>query len=97
MAISAIDRLPVRPVGYLIGLRPDSVTQAFARACDRIGIHDVRLHDLRHEATSRLFEAGWSIPEVAAVTGHSDWESLKRYTQLRPDDLANKMREHPRP
>jgi integrase len=90
-ALETIRQLPARMDGLILGHRPDSVTQAFARACQRAGIEDLRLHDLRHEATSRLFERGWSIPEVAAVTGHSDWATLKRYTQLRPADLADKL------
>jgi site-specific recombinase XerD len=50
------------------------------------------MHDLRHEAASALFEAGWEIPEVAAVTGHKDWRNLKRYTNLKPEDIAEKGR-----
>jgi hypothetical protein len=42
---------------------------------------------LRHEATSRLFEQGYSIEQVAAVTLHESWNDLKRYTQLRPETL----------
>lgn len=52
---------------------------------------DLRFHDLRHEATSRLFEKGWSVAEVAAVTGHEDWDSLKRYTHIRPAELVAKL------
>ncbi|WP_353641770.1 hypothetical protein [Mesorhizobium sp. WSM2239] len=37
-------------------------------------IDDLRFHDLRHEVTSRLFEAGLSIERVALVTGHRDWK-----------------------
>lgn len=44
-------------------------------------------HDLRHEGTSRLSEAGFSIEQVAMVTGHRDWKMLKRYANLRPEDL----------
>jgi site-specific recombinase XerD len=44
-------------------------------------------HDLRHEGTSRLFEAGLSIEKVALVTGHKDWRMLQRYTNLKPEDL----------
>lgn len=52
-----------------------------------------RLHDVRHEATSRLFEMGVfsNIMEVAAITGHKDLASLKRYTHLRAEDLAAKL------
>ncbi len=34
--------------------------------------HDLHFHDLRHEATSRLFEAGLQIPEVSLFTGDKD-------------------------
>jgi integrase len=64
-----------------------SVGTAFRRARKEIGIEDLRFHDLRHEATSRLFEAGLSIERVALVTGHRDWKMLRRYTNLKPEDL----------
>jgi site-specific recombinase XerD len=50
-------------------------------------IEDLHFHDLRHEGTSRLFEAGFSIEQVALVTGHKDWKMLRRYTHLRPEHL----------
>jgi len=52
-----------------------------------LGIEDLHFHDLRHEATSRLFEQGYSIEQVATVTLHESWQELKRYTQLRPETL----------
>lgn len=67
--------------------KADSVGAAFRRACVRLQIADLHFHDLRHEGASRLFEQGYKIQEVAIVTGHRDWKSLKRYTQLRPDSL----------
>lgn len=51
------------------------------------GIEDLRFHDLRHEATSRLFEAGYEIVEVQQFTLHESWDVLKRYTHLRPETL----------
>jgi integrase len=62
-----------------------SVGTAFRRACRELSIDDLHFHDLRHEATSRLFEAGLSIEKVALVTGHRDWKMLRRYTHLRPE------------
>jgi site-specific recombinase XerD len=47
---------------------------------------------LRHEATSRLFEQGLQVQEVAAITGHTDWRSLKRYTHPQVRDLVQKLR-----
>jgi integrase len=61
----------------------DAIGAAFTRACQVLGIDDLVLHDLRHEGISRLFELGKTIPQVAAVSGHRSWQSLKRYTHLR--------------
>lgn len=62
-----------------------SIGTAFRRVCHTLGIKDLRVHDLRHEATSRLFEAGFSIEHVALVTGHKDWNMLRRDTHIRPE------------
>lgn len=43
-------------------------------------ITDLRFHDLRHEAVSRFFEMGLSVPEVALISGHRDPRMLFRYT-----------------
>jgi integrase len=61
----------------------DAISAAFTRACRILGIEDLRFHDLRHEGISRLFEMGRTIPQVAAVSGHRSWTSLKRYTHIR--------------
>lgn len=55
------------------------------------GIPDIRLHDLRHEAASRLFEKGLNVMEAASVTGHKTLSMLKRYTHLNPTDIAKKL------
>jgi integrase len=69
---------------------PDSVSTAFRRSCRELDIADLRFHDLRHEAASRLFEAGFAIEQVALVTGHKDWKMLRRYTNLKPEDLHDR-------
>lgn len=61
----------------------DSISTAFTNACKILGIDDLHFHDLRHDGISRLFELGWTIPHVAAVSGHRSWASLKRYTHLK--------------
>lgn len=68
-------------------IHPQTMSKYFKAACDRLGIPDLHFHDLRHEGTSRLFEEGYSIEQVSLVTGHKDWRHLKRYTNLRPEDL----------
>jgi integrase len=64
---------------------PRSIGSAFRQACKMLDIHDLRFHDLRHEATSRLFESGYSIVEVQQFTLHDSWGTLSRYTHLRPE------------
>ncbi|WP_456026141.1 site-specific integrase [Pseudomonas capeferrum] len=60
-----------------------SVSASFTRACPMLGIQDLHFHDLRHEGVSRLFEMDWDIPRVSSVSGHRDWNSLRRYTHMR--------------
>ena len=61
----------------------DTIGTNFTRACQFLEIIDLHLHDLRHDGISRLFETGRNIPQIAAVSGHRSWTSLKRYTHLR--------------
>lgn len=70
---------------------PDSITTAFTRACDKSRISNLRFHDLRHEATTRLFECGLNVIEAATVTGHKELRMLQRYTHLKPIDIAAKL------
>lgn len=64
-----------------------NVSEVFRKATRRAGLGHLHLHDLRHEGVSRRFEAGWTIPQVAALSGHRSWKMLKRYTHIRPDQL----------
>ncbi|MBB3474027.1 site-specific integrase [Sphingomonas sp. BK345] len=64
---------------------------AWTRAVRRSSLIDLRFHDLRHEAVSRFFELGLSLPEVAIISGHRDPRMLFRYTHLRPTELAIKL------
>lgn len=90
-ALAILESLPLRLDGWVWGIQPDSITQAFARAVKRAGFEDITIHDTRHEATSRLFEMGLEIQEVAAITGHDVWESLKRYTHPKPENIRKKL------
>ena len=60
-----------------------SISASWTRACQFLEIEDLNFHDLRHEGVSRLFEMDWDIPRVASVSGHRDWNSMRRYTHLR--------------
>ncbi|WP_417448433.1 tyrosine-type recombinase/integrase [Idiomarina abyssalis] len=70
---------------------PRSVTAGFQRVRNSLNIEDLRYHDLRREGASRLFEKGYSIEEVAQVTGHRNLNILWQvYTQLFPHKLHDK-------
>ena len=87
------DRLSTRRIDeevWNIGL--DAISQNFANACQKAGISGLHFHDLRHEATSRLFENGFNPMEVSAITGHKTLQMLKRYTHLKAEDLAERMK-----
>jgi len=73
--------------GCIFPFKEFSIKAAWARSCDAVGIEDLHFHDLRHEGTSRLFERGFQIQEVAIVTGHKSWDMLRRYTQIKPESL----------
>ncbi len=90
-AIRVLRQLPRSIDGRVFPLEAKTVAHDFVRACKKAGIAGLRFHDLRHEATSRLFEHGLAIQEVAAITGHKTLQMLKRYTHLRAEDLAVKL------
>ena len=68
---------------------------ALRLAWDRLkkkgNIKDLHFHDLRHEAISRFFEKGLSVPEVALISGHKDVRMLFRYTHLKAEDILRKL------
>ncbi|MGQ7794693.1 site-specific integrase [Faunimonas sp. B44] len=93
----ALDTLASRPAGgashQIFPITDVALKQAWARALHRAGIEDLHFHDLRHEAISRFFEMGLSLPEVALISGHRDPRQLMRYTHLEAAKIALKLRE----
>jgi len=69
----------------------NAVRLAWERVRTRANICDLRFHDLRHEAISRFFELGLSMPEVALISGHRDYRMLLRYTHLRAETIVAKL------
>lgn len=68
------------------------LSRQFARIFDAAGCTDLRFHDLRHEATSRLYErTTLGDLQIASITGHTDPRQLKRYANLRGSTLAERL------
>jgi integrase len=72
--------------------------EKYLRDCDEIGrapnsefLFDIRFHDLRHEATTRLSDRIQNPLELARITGHKDLKMLLRYYNISAEELAKKL------
>ena len=77
--------------GRIFPYNRDSVSAAFRRACRKLGINDLKFHDLRHEAISSFFEEGLQPQHVMLISGHSNLQQLSRYTNTRASDVLSFM------
>lgn len=59
-----------------------SIREAFARACKRAGIEDLRFHDLRHTFATKLVNMGVDIYIIKELLNHSDIRMTLRYAHL---------------
>ena len=92
--LGAIPRREGDTEKFVLGFSPSSLTRAFVRLRDRLGMEDLRLHDLRHEATTRLVDRlNGNLIDVRSMTGHKSLAMLLRYTHPRAEDVARKLSE----
>jgi integrase len=87
-ALEAFAEMPIRDDDLIFSFKNGSYSKIFLRICRKAGIEDLTVHDLRHEACSRLFEKGLDLMQVKAVSGHKSTQMLARYTHLNADDIA---------
>jgi len=69
------------------GRRIGDVKRSFAKACERAGIHDFRVHDLRHTCAAWLVSAGADLCEVRDLLGHTTVKMTERHAHLAPDNV----------
>ena len=69
------------------GERIASVKKSFTSACERVGITDFRVHDLRHTCAAWLVNAGVPLPAVRDLLGHSTVKVTERYAHLAPENV----------
>lgn len=72
-------------------LTSEAAKLSWKRMVQRAGIAGLTFHDLRHEAISRFFELGLSVPEVSLISGHKDPRMLFRYTHLRAENIVSRL------
>lgn len=71
---------------------PRAILHAFRDAVSERDFPDLRWHDLRHEAISRLFDStDYRDQEVMAISGHLSPSMLTRYTHLRAHRLGDRL------
>ena len=63
------------------------VKTAFDKACRRAGIRNLRLHDLRHTASTNLRRAGVDATTAMKIVGHKSERMHRRYNTVEPEDL----------
>lgn len=91
-AVDVLSKLqPCSQGSIIFPIKPAAVHKAFQRACARAGLTDLRFHDLRHSAATRMSEKLPNVLELAAVTGHRTVQMLKRYFHPDPAALAAKL------
>ena len=80
-----------KPTGCLLEITSSGLQHAFKRLVKKLQLHDLRFHDLRHEAISSLFEMGLSVPEVQVMSDHRTLDQLMRYSHARIDEIKRKV------
>ena len=95
LAIQILRELPDTPSGVFFPIKSKHSFNSFWRKV----LRDAELkgiftfHRLRHQGATDLSHAGWTIAEISAQGGWLSLSSLKRYTHIQPEHLANKFKE----
>lgn len=75
----------------VVGISYEALRAAWSRACERAGIANLRIHDLRHTAATRMALATGNVFLVKALTGHKTLKMLERYVNVSADDVVRVM------
>lgn len=91
--VEMLKRLP-RTSDAVFDLSEDALRKAWARMLKHAGIDDLHIHDLRHEAVSRVAESGkFALIDLQKFSGHRDVRMLLRYSHLCTKRMAEKLDE----
>jgi len=90
-AIQILTEIPRSIDGRVFPVTHEVVSQAFNRARKQAGVKDIRFHDLRHTAITRIAEKLPNLIELSALSGHKSLTMLKRYYHPSAEQLAEKL------
>jgi integrase len=91
-AILELKKLPVSIDGKLFPCKRSDTFTFYYKQLKRWSGVKKRFHDTRHTFASRSATSGWSITEIAAQGGWKQLQVLKRYTHIKAEYLAKKMK-----
>lgn len=80
-----------QPSDPVFPLSSESLGLYFREKRNQAGLMDIRFHDTRHEAATRLSKKFANVLQLSAVTGHRSLQSLKRYYNPTPAELIAKL------
>lgn len=96
--VQLLQQLP-RSGNKIFSFEGDQLRDGWKRVCKAANIDpkDLHIHDLRHEAISRVAEAsrnlqgGFTVVDLQAFSGHRDLRMLSRYVHLCAPGLAKRL------
>ena len=90
-ALAALSEMPHTLDRKVFSYTEHGCTQMFVKYCQRLDIKDLRFHDLRHHALTRMAENGLNVMELKAISGHKCIQMLSRYVNININNLADKL------
>lgn len=91
-ALEALESIPFKQVdGQVFSISCTAMEASFKKAVIRAGLKNLHFHDLRHTAATRMAKKLPNVIELAAVTGHTSLQMLKRYYHPSAEELARKL------
>lgn len=77
--------------GKVFPLTEKMVEYDFRHTLKKLGIQNIRFHDLRHTFASHFMMKGGSITDLQRILGHSDLKLTQRYAHLSPTYLRKSI------
>ena len=91
IALHILEKIPRHLSGSVFPINAPTLNAAFKRGLSRSGLEDIRFHDLRRTAITKMAEKLPNVIELAAVSGHKSLMVLKQYYRPSASDLALKL------
>jgi hypothetical protein len=92
IALQALRELePGEPTQAIVKITYEALRAAWRRACERAGIDNLTMRDLRRTGATRMALKTGNIFLVQALTGHKTLVMVARYVNVGADDVARVM------